>query len=424
MSDDKGTNHHDNGDNMSLKPVVKTRSRRTSSVGNINLGDTISSISTMKLTKEQKLASKERLKELNRNIDNNDKDLARKIWLSYLEINYRRVWLTPLLILLIVYFAYYTSGNKTESNPLYQFINISYQVGDTDQYGKGIKDLSFVAFHMVFFTFLREFLMDAIIKPITINKLKITKTHKVKRIMEQVYSIIYYGTSGPFGIYIMYHSDLWLFKTETMYATYPNFYNSYLYKFFYLGQASFWAQQACVLVLQLEKPRKDYNELIFHHVVTLLLIWSSYVFHFTRMGLAIYITMDVSDLFLSLSKLSNYLELGCTPVIFFIFIAVWVYLRHIVNIKILWSVLTEFRTVGSYTLNFATSQYKCWISLPIVFTLIAALQLVNLYWLFLIFRILYRLIWLDIQKDERSESSSEDEDTPSSEFHSESKEDI
>ena len=105
----------------------------------------------------------------------------------------------------------------------------------------------------------------------------------------------------------------------------------------------------------------------------------------------------------------NYLDSKFTPPIFFTFIVVWIYLRHYVNIKILWSVLTEFRTEGNYVLNFATQQYKCWISLPIVFTLIFALQVVNLYWLFLIFRILYRLIFTGVQKDERSDSDSESE---------------
>lgn len=251
-------------------------------------------------------------------------------------------------------------------------------------------------------------MMDMVIRPITI-KLNVTSGHKMKRIMEQAFYIIYYGISGPFGLYIMYNTDLWLFETKTMYQTYPDFNNTFLYKLFYLGQAAFWAQQACVLVLQLEKPRKDFKELVFHHIVTLLLIWSSYTFHFTRMGLAIYITMDVSDFFLALTKTVNYLDSKFTPPIFFTFIVVWIYLRHYVNIKILWSVLTEFRTEGNYVLNFATQQYKCWISLPIVFTLIFALQVVNLYWLFLIFRILYRLIFTGVQKDERSDSDSESE---------------
>lgn len=226
--------------------------------------------------------------------------------------------------------------------------------------------------------------------------------------LEQMYAIFYCGVSGPFGLYIMYHSDLWLFKTKPMYRTYPDITNPFLFKIFYLGQAAFWAQQACVLVLQLEKPRKDYKELVFHHIVTLLLIWSSYVFHFTKMGLAIYITMDVSDFFLSLSKTLNYLNSVFTPFVFGLFVFFWIYLRHVVNIRILWSVLTEFRHEGNYVLNFATQQYKCWISLPIVFVLIAALQLVNLYWLFLILRILYRLIWQGIQKDERSDSDSDE----------------
>lgn len=228
--------------------------------------------------------------------------------------------------------------------------------------------------------------------------------------MEQVYAIVYYGISGPIGLYIMYDSDLWFFETAPMYKTYPDFTNSFKYKLFYLGQASFWAQQAAVLVLQLEKPRKDYRELVFHHIVTLLLIWSSYVFHFTRMGLFIYVTMDISDFWLALSKTVNYLDHPLTPTIFIIFIFHWVYLRHWVNMRILWSVLTEFRTVGNFVLNFATQQYKCWISLPIVFSLIAALQLVNLYWMFLILRILYRLIKDNVRKDERSDSESDEEE--------------
>ena len=56
------------------------------------------------------------------------------------------------------------------------------------------------------------------------------------------------------------------------------------------------------------------------------------------------------------------------------------------------------------------SSIKCWISQIIVFVLLLALQLVNLYWFGLILRILYRLIAYGIQRDERSEVSSEEEE--------------
>ncbi|AQZ12381.1 LAG1 (YHL003C) and LAC1 (YKL008C) [Zygosaccharomyces parabailii] len=397
-----------------LKPMTSAgklrsnaRTRRTSSVGRIELGDTVPGLGTMPESRASKDASNKRMKML-ATASKDDMDLLQKFWLTYREMSYRHSWLTPLLILATVYCAYFLSGNLTPSNPLHMFVSISYQIGDTDQYGKGIKDLCFIFFYMIFFTFLREFLMEVVIRPLTLS-LNVTSPHRIKRMMEQVYTIFYYGLSGPVGLYIMYHSDLWFFETAPMYTTYPDFTNNYEYKLFYLGQAAFWAQQACVLVLQLEKPRKDYKELVFHHIVTLLLIWSSYVFHFTKMGLPIYVTMDISDFWLALSKSLNYLDHLLTPLIFIIFVFHWVYLRHWINLKILWSVLTEFRTEGNYVLNFAAQQYKCWISLPIVFVLIAALQLVNIYWLACIVRILYRLLWKGIQKDERSDSESDEE---------------
>jgi acyl-CoA-dependent ceramide synthase len=54
-------------------------------------------------------------------------------------------------------------------------------------------------------------------------------------------------------------------------------------------------QQAVVIGLKLEKPRKDYSQLVGHHIVTLLLIGLSYRFHFTYMGLAVFITHDLAD---------------------------------------------------------------------------------------------------------------------------------
>lgn len=121
--------------------------------------------------------------------------------------------------------------------------------------------------------------------------------------------------------------------------------------------------------------------------------------------------MDVSDFFLAASKTLNYLDSPTTGPFMVVFVAVWVYLRHYVNLKILWSVLTEFRTVGEWELNWDTQQYKCWISQPIVFGLIGALQIVNIYWLFLIIRIMYRYVAAGVAKDERSDDEDEESDS-------------
>lgn len=68
----------------------------------------------------------------------------------------------------------------------------------------------------------------------------------------------------------------------------------------------------------------------------------------------------------------------------------------------------EFKTVGPYAPTWAdvdwdNQQYKGftahWIGLP----MLVSLQLVNLFWFFLILRILYRILFKGIVKDERSE---------------------
>ncbi|GME81701.1 unnamed protein product [Ambrosiozyma monospora] len=229
--------------------------------------------------------------------------------------------------------------------------------------------------------------------------------------MEQSYAMCYAGMTGPWGLYIMKHTTLWYFNTTAFYEEYPHKTHDYMFKFYYLAQAAFWSQQSLVLILQLEKPRKDFYELVFHHIVTMSLIICSYRFHFTWMGLAVYITMDISDCFLATAKSLNYLDSPLATYVFLCFAFVWTYLRHYINIKILWSVLTEFKTVGPWELNWETEQYKCWISQPIVFGLIFALQLVNIYWFFLILRVIYRMYKTNVAVDDRSDDEDEDEES-------------
>lgn len=70
-------------------------------------------------------------------------------------------------------------------------------------------------------------------------------------------------------------------------------------KAYYLMQAAYWCQQLIVLLLGLEKPRKDYAELVAHHLVTLWLVGWSYGIHLTYIGNAVYVSMDIPDTFLA-----------------------------------------------------------------------------------------------------------------------------
>jgi len=273
-----------------------------------------------------------------------------------------------------------------------------------------------VAFYTVLLSFTREFLMQKVIRPWA-HYCGIRSKGKMVRFMEQVYTAIYFSIFGPFGIYVMSKTDIWYFNTTAMFEEFPHREHEALFKAYYLLEASYWAQQAIVLMLQLEKPRKDFKELVCHHIITLTLIGLSYRFHFTHIGLAVYITHDISDLFLATSKTLNYLDSPIMGPFFTVFVLIWVYQRHYLNLKILWAVLTEFRTVGPFELNWETQQYKCRLSQIITFTLLASLQAVNMFWLFLIYRVFKNYVFTKVTKDERSDNEDEEEEeVPSKEL--------
>ncbi|KAL1857753.1 sphingosine N-acyltransferase lag1 [Paecilomyces lecythidis] len=325
---------------------------------------------------------------------------------------FKHTWLMPLLIVLVLLAAY--AVNPTPSNPLHSAIFLSYPQdpkypGGPIMYGKGKKDIAFVAFYTVVLSFTREFLMQRVIRPWG-QWCGIRGKGKMARFMEQVYTAMYFAVFGPFGLYVMSKTNIWYFNTTAMFEGFPHREHTAIFKAYYLLQASYWAQQAIVLMLQLEKPRKDFKELVGHHIITLSLIALSYRFHFTYMGLAVYITHDISDFFLATSKTLNYLDSIIIGPYFGLFVGVWVYLRHFINLKILWATLTEFRTVGPFELNWETQQYKCWISQYITFSLLASLQAVNLFWLFLILRILKNYLFDNVKKDERSDNEDEEEE--------------
>ena len=73
----------------------------------------------------------------------------------------------------------------------------------------------------------------------------------------------------------------WLARSQSTFCRfdraptdYPHWNLSLNLKRYYLMQFSYWCQQLLVLLLGLEKPRKDYSELVAHHFVTLWLVGS------------------------------------------------------------------------------------------------------------------------------------------------------
>ncbi len=226
---------------------------------------------------------------------------ARSVLRRWRALSIRHAWVNPLALVLLILTAYFYQ--PTPSNPFHAALFLSYRLagdgpGRTAQYGKGPRDLAFVGFYVLCLSFSREFLMQVVLRPLAI-RYGIRSRSKQVRFMEQAYTAIYFAVFGPLGLYIMRQTPVWYFRTVGFFEGFPHHTLDGLFKAYYLLQAAYWTQQAIVLLLMLEKPRKDFRELVGHHILTLTLIALSYRFHFTSMGLAVYITHDISDFFLA-----------------------------------------------------------------------------------------------------------------------------
>jgi acyl-CoA-dependent ceramide synthase len=111
-------------------------------------------------------------------------------------------------------------------------------------------------------------------------------------------------------------------------------------------------------------------------------------------------------------KVLNYLDAGdpIVPVSFGIFTSVWIYTRHYLGVIILRSVVTDFKTVGIWVLDWDEGIYKSTLAQVICFGLLSIIQLLDLYWLFLILRIAWRILQGGEQKDDREDIDEDDEE--------------
>ncbi|KFY41073.1 hypothetical protein V495_05090 [Pseudogymnoascus sp. VKM F-4514 (FW-929)] len=317
-------------------------------------------------------------------------------------------WIIPLVLMTAILSAY--ASNPTESNIIHRFIFLSYAQEPLEgadpnaptQYGKGLWDIAFVSSYTIVLSFTREFITQELLRPLA-RYCGINSRGKQYRFMEQAYTAIYFAFIGSAGLYVMSGTPVWYFNTYGMYENFPHKTHVAIFKFYYLFQAAYWSQQAIVMLLGLEKPRKDFYELVAHHIITLTLITLSYRFHFTYIGLAVYITHDISDFFLALSKSLHYIDCPVVELYFGTSIVSWIYFRHYQNLRLIYSLFTEFKTVGPYELNWETQQYKCTLSFVITLSLLLMLQSINIFWLYCLLRSAYRFLVHNIVKDDRSE---------------------
>ncbi|KAG0147329.1 hypothetical protein CROQUDRAFT_476266 [Cronartium quercuum f. sp. fusiforme G11] len=286
-------------------------------------------------------------------------------------------------------------------NPIPKFIYLSYFNPNTGEYLKGNDDIYFVGFWILIWLSLRELSIRFIWKPFG-SLCGLKNKNKLQRFAEQGWNLAYYSVFWCIGVKILsnFPNPILSLNIRQYWHLYPHDSLPALTKFYYLAQTAFWFQQ--LIVINLEKPRKDHYQMFAHHVVTIILVSASYAINFTGIGTAIHVTMDVADIFLFIAKMLNYAGGGilCDSV-FAIFVLAWIYTRHYIFSKIIYSIYADLPIDISFDrdpLNGRLACFQLWI---IFLSLLVLLQLLLLFWLALILRIFWKVLIGDGANDER-----------------------
>lgn len=295
-------------------------------------------------------------------------------------------------------------------NPIPKFIHLSYLNPVNGLYFKGNDDIYYVGFWVLVWLSLREILMKLFWKPIGLWWNLSRQSSRLQRFAEQGWNFAYCAVFWSMGMKILstYPHPIHSLNIRQYWIDYPHDSLPALTKFYYLSQIAFWFQQ--IIVLNIEKHRKDHTQMLTHHIVTVVLVCTSYAFNFTGVGVAIHTTMDFSDILLSLAKMLNYLGGGwACDATFVIFVISWIFTRHYVFVKIIWSIYVYMPT----DIPFNWKPEEGWMaSRPLwtlFLTLLSVLQILLVFWLWLILKTMWCLFMGYGARDERSDTD-EDED--------------
>ncbi|GBL51669.1 hypothetical_protein [Candidozyma auris] len=293
-----------------------------------------------------------------------------------------------------------------------KFFHLQYFIERKDQqniYDIGVDDAYYVVSWIVLLTFFRSFLMECAFIPFARHVNKIHSRKARMRFAEQSWMVTYYCFSFAFGFYIYRLSPHW-HNIDNLYIGWPHYRMPSLFKKYYLVSIAFWFQQ--IVVLNIEKKRKDHVQMLCHHIITVALVLGSYYYYYTRIGNMILMIMDSVDIFLSSAKILKYSgwQRSCDAM-FVLFLISWVALRHGLYNYLYYHAWTKARDLmfDSQCIP-GILQKRCWTTtvVNVFLTLLGSLQFITCLWMYSILKVLNKVIHGDSADDVRSDEDDSD----------------
>ena len=185
-----------------------------------------------------------------------------------------------------------------------------------------------------------------------------------------------------------FNEDNYLARIVTNTSSPDEFHN--IYKFYF----AIWIYQLATAILKPENLRAKYNEmLILHHIITISLLSCSMYLDLFEFGLIVVFLHDSSDIFLDISKMSNYTQqLRLAKISLVVLNISWVYTRLYLFGNILYKMLYFYFFGNEYKYVIEFGNIIGWnVAISFIFVL-SILYLFNLIWYVIMSKIIIKVM--------------------------------
>jgi len=240
---------------------------------------------------------------------------------------------------------------------------------------------------------------------------------KAERFASSFVELIYYTLSLTLG-YIVFGGEAWLWpegwsenmsdgRVQRIPGAKPYTLPADA-KFAYLLETA-WVVGGFVRLVA-RKPKKDFYEMFFHHIVTYSLLMLSYQIGFCRIGAVVYLLHNTFDPFLHLAKCTHYIKLPILPDVSFVLCAIVFAATRLYY----YPIAISYAWVGVCPEGHKNCDGGPWGKTPIEFFevfALGALLPIHCLWFYMILRVMKKsLVSSGVQGDVRSDSEDDDEE--------------
>jgi hypothetical protein len=222
------------------------------------------------------------------------------------------------------------------------------------------------------------------------------KPSELQRFKETSWRFLFYFVSFWGGVYTLWDKS-WFKDTKHCWYGYPKQHVTADIWWYYMLELSFY--WSLVLSLFMDTRRKDFTEMIVHHISTITLMSMSWSANMVRVGTLVLCVHDAVDYIMEFGKLTKYCKYHrFADAVFVLFTIVWLLTRlTIYPFWILRSTLFEATTiVGMAPIYYAYNGLLC------------ILQVLHIFWFYIILRMAYSYIVKgSLEKDARSDTEIE-----------------